>query len=62
MGLGRGERGGVAKPRSDTSNSRESNIIIIRRYLDTREGRTHDGLKKGQGLAYFQRATFERET
>lgn len=31
MGLGRGERGAAAKPRSDTSNSRESNVIIIRR-------------------------------
>lgn len=32
MGLG-GERGAVPKPGSDTSNSRESNVIIIRRPL-----------------------------
>lgn len=33
------ERGGVPKPRSDTSNSRESNVIIIRRSLSRRSPR-----------------------
>lgn len=50
MGLGRGERGAAAKPRSDTSNSRESNVIIIRRPVIStlaKEGRTM-GLRRAR--------------
>ena len=55
MGLGRGERGAAAKPRSDTSNSRESNVIIIRRPVIStlaKEGRMM-GLRRARDSHIF---------
>lgn len=47
MGLG-GERGAVPKPGSDTSNSRESNVIIIRRPLISTFAKKRMGLRRAR--------------
>lgn len=53
------ERRGVAFPSLDRTRVIRAKVMLLlfgARYLDVRQGTTHDGLKKGQGPArYFQR-------